>query len=266
MSKYSVTYTLLVNAESPAQASEIAQSFIDYAFEVGNEEGTLDQASNQLVCAPAPLIQYEGALSIDGFSQPVRFLAPMNASVQEQDAAFLAALAQTAIIEYAPVELSEAPELSLDEQTQGQYLIRSLSEYAQGDGNGYWSNEEGWTGLELATRFSYLESCTYSLPMSCGQDATWIHEKQVSDLATIPALPDSAIAISLDGGRTVLDAPEGARVYFKNITPGDLGAGLAELHLNVTHEGMIVDLYDTNGINLGTRAEFIDDLVADLVH
>lgn len=49
-------------------------------------------------------VQYRGSLDFDGESLCVEFYARQNATTAEKDAAFLAAVAQKANIEYAPVE------------------------------------------------------------------------------------------------------------------------------------------------------------------
>lgn len=56
------------------------------------------------------------------------------------------------------------------------FLIYSPNEAAAGggSGDGFWSNEDGWTTLEGATRFSQDESQNLNLPISLGQDASWM--------------------------------------------------------------------------------------------
>lgn len=78
----------------------------------------------------------------------------------------------------------------------------------------------------------------------------------------------SNIKISLDGGRTFVDAPEGVRVIYDEVMiPGEDSSG--ELHLNLTHEGVISDLWTTRDEpidhNIGTSSEMLDDLVFRLV-
>lgn len=56
---------------------------------------------------------------------------------------------------------------------QKDFVIFSASEArASDDCAGFWSNEYGWTILDLATRFSAV---TGSRPISVGMDATWMH-------------------------------------------------------------------------------------------
>lgn len=76
------------------------------------------------------------------------------------------------------------------------------------------------------------------------------------------------IKVSLDGGTTFLEAPEGVRVIYENVPiPGEDGSG--ELHLNFTHEGVISDLWTTRDEpldhNIGTRSQELVDLVSALV-
>ncbi|WP_163056692.1 hypothetical protein [Acidithiobacillus ferrooxidans] len=54
------------------------------------------------------------------------------------------------------------------------FAIYSLSEAAIHDGNGYWSNEFGWTNEEQATLFALYEVVDRGLPNSTGQDARWV--------------------------------------------------------------------------------------------
>ena len=51
------------------------------------------------------------------------------------------------------------------------WVIYSPSEARAQDGDGYWSNEYGWTTLDLATKFDAIER---ALPRSIGNDATWM--------------------------------------------------------------------------------------------
>lgn len=52
------------------------------------------------------------------------------------------------------------------------WVIFSRSEaVAHEDGAGFWSNEYGWTMLDLATKF---DAISYNLPLSAGMDAVWM--------------------------------------------------------------------------------------------
>jgi hypothetical protein len=74
--------------------------------------------------------------------------------------------------------------------------------------------------------------------------------------------------VSLDGGKTFVDAPEGVRVVYDGVLiPGEDGTG--ELHLNLTDEGVISDLWTTRDEpldhNIGTSSELLEDMVERLV-
>ncbi len=76
------------------------------------------------------------------------------------------------------------------------------------------------------------------------------------------------IKVSLDGGITFVEAKEGVRVAIENVdVPGEGQRG--EVHINVTHEGVITDVWVTReeslDHNIGTRAEMLNDMVDDLV-
>lgn len=51
------------------------------------------------------------------------------------------------------------------------WVIFSRSEMNKGEGAGFWSNNYGWTTLDLATKFASTE---WFKPMSAGADATWM--------------------------------------------------------------------------------------------
>jgi hypothetical protein len=51
------------------------------------------------------------------------------------------------------------------------WVIFSRSEAIAQEGAGFWSNEYGWTTLDLATKF---DSTFTPLPMSAGNDAVWM--------------------------------------------------------------------------------------------
>jgi hypothetical protein len=54
------------------------------------------------------------------------------------------------------------------------YVIYSPNESAINDGAGFWSNQNGWTELDEATKFLHSEKQTLNLPISTGQDAKWV--------------------------------------------------------------------------------------------
>lgn len=74
--------------------------------------------------------------------------------------------------------------------------------------------------------------------------------------------------VSLDGGSTYFDAPQGVRVLHLGVLiPGEDGRG--ELHLNHTSEGLIADVWATReeslDHNIGTRCFELAALVEDMV-
>lgn len=78
----------------------------------------------------------------------------------------------------------------------------------------------------------------------------------------------TTIKVSLDGGLTYQEAQQGVRVIYGCVdVQGEDEQG--ELHLNVTREGVIADVWVSReehlDHNIGSRAEFLDDLVLDLV-
>ncbi len=52
------------------------------------------------------------------------------------------------------------------------WVIFSRSEAIAQDGAAFWSNEYGWTSLDLATKFD--GSSAHDLPISTNMDATWM--------------------------------------------------------------------------------------------
>lgn len=76
------------------------------------------------------------------------------------------------------------------------------------------------------------------------------------------------INFSIDGGVTFQEAPEGVRIIYDDVmVPGEDGKG--ELHLNLTHEGLITDVWATRDApldhNIATSSEMFDDMVSRLV-
>lgn len=53
------------------------------------------------------------------------------------------------------------------------YVIYSANESATSDGAGFWSNIDGWTVFEGATRFAGYDIANLDLPVSVGGDAKW---------------------------------------------------------------------------------------------
>lgn len=84
------------------------------------------------------------------------------------------------LVDWKFVSVESANELLNDSIANGTYaegdafndwVIFSRSEAAAQDGAGFWSNEHGWTTLDVATRF---DSTDYSIPASAGMDAVWM--------------------------------------------------------------------------------------------
>lgn len=73
--------------------------------------------------------------------------------------------------------------------------------------------------------------------------------------------------VSLDGGESYQDAPNGVRVLWDDLPiPGEDEAG--ELHVNCTEEGLIQDVWVDRGDephNAGTSSATVDEIVAQLV-
>lgn len=102
-------------------------------------------------------------------------------------------------------------------------------------------------------------------------DPEWSWNDVYASLPPRPALPVSNVDMefSVDGGETFHAAPEGVRLSIKTTVPGDDDEeGL--LTINVTHEGIISDLWvsrdDHLDHNLGTKAEGFDDLLVQLAN
>lgn len=69
--------------------------------------------------------------------------------------------------------------------------------------------------------------------------------------------------VSLDGGVTYVDAPEGVRVMYENVLiPGEDAYG--EVLFNFSTQGIITDVWTLES-NVGTESETIDELVERLV-
>lgn len=62
----------------------------------------------------------------------------------------------------------------VDAGMDSKYVIYSPNEAAVADGDGFWSNENGWTSFDGATAFSLSEMNALNLPDSTGQDARWV--------------------------------------------------------------------------------------------
>jgi hypothetical protein len=70
----------------------------------------------------------------------------------------------------------------LDDPKSGEmFVIYSANESATSDGAGFWSNEDGWTAFSGATKFTSSEINKLELPISTGQDASWVSESQAAE-------------------------------------------------------------------------------------
>lgn len=75
--------------------------------------------------------------------------------------------------------------------------------------------------------------------------------------------------VSLDGGVTYRDAPEGVRVIYEDVdVPGE-DDPKGQLHVNLSDESIIMDVWCSRqsdlDTNLGTMCDSIDDLILDMV-
>lgn len=74
--------------------------------------------------------------------------------------------------------------------------------------------------------------------------------------------------VSLDGGVTYVEAPEGVRVIHDGVMLDGEG-GRGEIHFNHTHEGLITDVWTTTNegedYNIGTGAEDLDHIATRLI-
>ena len=74
--------------------------------------------------------------------------------------------------------------------------------------------------------------------------------------------------VSFDNGETFIDAPQGILVIQKlEQIPGENGSG--ELHLSLTDEGIITDIWVSRGEpldhNLGTMSQTYNELAEQLI-
>ena len=91
--------------------------------------------------------------------------------------------------------------------TDKQFVIfsQSESEFSDWRSAGFWSNTEGWTTYDAATRFTELESVTLALPTTWHgdeEDAEWV---SVSDVPSKFSNPSSS-----DEGEEASDASDGS--------------------------------------------------------
>lgn len=95
-----------------------------------------------------------------------------------------------------------------------------------------------------------------------------------SKVVTVPGNPEEKAEgdtqVSLDGGETYQNAPNGVRLIYKRMPIPDDGYEAGELHVNATHEGLILDVWATRkGLvldeNIGTSSQMATDIVARMV-
>jgi len=159
---------------------------------------------------------------------------------------------------------------SAPESRQAQFVIYSPSEMTASDGGGFWSNEDGWVDLGSATWYSKEEIAQIHLPITSRKDAHALpfdSALQAVENHRNGADESDVLIVSLDGGESYKSAPAGVRVIYRKVpVPDEDIAG--ELHLNLTEEGVISDLWVSREAsldhNLGTSAKFIDDIVGKL--
>lgn len=106
----------------------------------------------------------------------------------------------------------------------------------------------------------------YALEMEKGGDIG----QPGTEISAPPSLPTSEanLTVSLDGGVSYQPARAGVRIAFHDLPiPGEDQNG--EMHLNVTHEGLIIDVWATRDEpldhNIGTSSEMTTDIVSRLV-
>lgn len=106
---------------------------------------------------------------------------------------------------------------------------------------------------------------------------SWMHTFHPLQLASnfvnenpIKVPNQQVMEVSVDGGQTFMPAPQGVRVVYRDVpVPGDDYPG--ELHLNLTTEGLISDLWVNGGDGAyldhlaGTANKMLDDQVSDLI-
>lgn len=75
-------------------------------------------------------------------------------------------------------------------------------------------------------------------------------------------MDNGALLVSLDGGVTYVPAVNGVRLIYSGIELENRQQG--ELHLNMTHEGLLTDVFDGD-TNLATDSVMYQDIVDRLV-
>lgn len=103
------------------------------------------------------------------------------------------------------------------------YVVYSQSESAlNNNGAGFWSNTEGWTTIDGATRFSFEEKSSLNLPMATGLDAQWVLASEMQEVKS--SQPEQFYAdeagklfqvLSTSTAETVEFAPQGGGIIRK---------------------------------------------------
>lgn len=103
------------------------------------------------------------------------------------------------------------------------YVVYSPNESAHSnDGAGFWSNTEGWTTIDGATRFSFEEKSSLNLPMATGLDAQWVLASEMQEVKS--SQPEQFYAdeagklfqvLSTSTAETVEFAPQGGGIIRK---------------------------------------------------
>lgn len=83
-----------------------------------------------------------------------------------------------------------------------------------------------------------------------------------SEVKNCTIMDNGALLVSLDGGITYVPAVNGVRLIYSGIELENRQQG--ELHLNMTHEGLLTDVFDGD-TNLATDSVMYQDIVDRLV-
>lgn len=84
-----------------------------------------------------------------------------------------------------------------------------------------------------------------------------------------PKQNEQSMMVSLDGGQTYQEAKEGVRVIYSNVPTFFEQEGEGDVHINLTHEGVITDLWvagsgPASESSIGSTALTLDDIVCSL--
>jgi hypothetical protein len=87
----------------------------------------------------------------------------------------------------------------------------------------------------------------------------------------IRGVEKSILQVSLDGGLTFIDAPQGVRVVHPKIEHPDIEGITDQLIVNHTHEGIIMDVWENTEPdvltyeNVGTSSQMLAEIIAGIV-